>query len=89
MRAAYLLLLPLTGLFLLGQEGPPRTYRLWLGDQEAGGSTLELRQEGRVREVRSREWMVLARMGQELRQELTQTARQAPKNRNRLSRGPG
>ena len=78
MRAASLLLLPLTGLFLLGQEGPPRTYRQWLGDQEAGGSTLELRQEGRVREVRSREWMVLARMGQELRQELTQTARQAP-----------
>jgi hypothetical protein len=39
-----------------------------MGGQEVGGSTLETKVDGQVREVRSREWMVLSRMGQEIRQ---------------------
>ncbi|MDP1831273.1 MAG: transglutaminase-like domain-containing protein [Geothrix sp.] len=78
MRASPLFPLVLAGLTLLGQEGPPRTFRQWLGGQEVGGASLEVRQEGSVREIRSREWMVLSRMGLEIRQDLNQTARKAP-----------
>jgi transglutaminase-like putative cysteine protease len=78
MRASPLFVLVLTGLALLGQEAPPQTFRQWLGDQEVGGATQETRQEGSVREVRSREWMVLSRLGQELRQEVSQVSRKAP-----------
>lgn len=78
MRASPLFVLVLTGLTLVGQEGPTQTFRQWLGDQEVGGASLETRQDGNVREVRSREWMVLSRLGQEIRQEVNQTARKAP-----------
>jgi hypothetical protein len=78
MRAFPLFMLPLTCLVLLGQAAPPQTFRQWLGGQEVGGSTLEVRLDGKVREVRSREWMVLSRMGQEIRQEVRETARKSP-----------
>jgi len=75
MRASPLFVLVLTGVALLGQEAPPQRFRQWLGGQEVGGSTLETKQDGGIREVRAREWMVLSRLGQEIRQEVTQTAR--------------
>src|SRR5664279_215643 len=67
-----------TGLALLGQTAPPQTFRQWMGGQEVGGSTLETKVDGQVREVRSREWMVLSRMGQEIRQEVLEIARKSP-----------
>ena len=78
MRASPFFALALSGLTLLGQAGPRQTFRQWMGGQEVGGSTLETRLDGAVREVRSREWMVLSRMGQELREEVTETARKTP-----------
>lgn len=75
MRASPLVLVCLT---LLGQEAPPRSFRQWLSDLEVGGSRLEQRQEGAVRELRSHEWMALSRLGQEIKQDLKETARQAP-----------
>ncbi len=74
MRASPLLLVCLT---LLGQEAPPRSFRQWLGDLEVGGSRLEQRQDGAFRELRSHEWMVISRLGQEIKQDLSETARQA------------
>ena len=71
-------MLGLAGLVLAGQEAPVRTYRQWLGSQEVGGSRLELRLDGPVREVRSHEWLALSRQGQEIRQDLSETARKAP-----------
>ena len=78
MRASPLFVLVLTGLALLGQTAPPHTFRQWMGGQEVGGSTLETKLDGQVREVRSREWMVLSRMGQEIRQEVLEIARKSP-----------
>jgi len=78
MRPPRLLLLLFTSLALLGQGTPKRTFRQWLGGQEVGGATLETSVEGQTREVRSREWMVLSRLGQEIRQENQQVARKAP-----------
>ena len=75
MRASPLLLVCLT---LLGQEAPPRSFRQWLGDLEVGGSRLEQRQDGAIRELRSHEWMAISRLGQEIKQDLSETARQAP-----------
>jgi transglutaminase-like putative cysteine protease len=83
MRASPLSLCLLAGLSLVGQEVPVRqatvrTFRQWLGGVEVGGSSLEVRQVSGGLELRSREWMVLSRLGQEIRQGLDQTARQAP-----------
>jgi hypothetical protein len=78
MRASPFFLLVLAGLSLPGQEERPRTFRQWLGGQEVGGASLETKQKGAFREIRSREWMVLSRLGQEIRQEVDQTARKAP-----------
>ena len=75
MRASPLLLVCLT---LLGQEAPPRSFRQWLGDLEVGGSRLEQRQDGSVRERRSHEWMAISRLGQEIKQDLSETARKGP-----------
>ena len=77
MRASPLFLLAFTGLTLLSREAPPRTFRQWLGGQEVGGASLESKQQGATREIRSHEWMVLARLGQEIRQEVDQTTRKA------------
>lgn len=74
MRAFPLFVLVLTGLPLLGQEST-RSFRQWLGGQEVGGATLAKQQIEGTREVRSREWLVLSRLGQEIRQEVIQTAR--------------
>ncbi len=74
MRASPLLLVCLT---LLGQEAPPRTFRQWVGDLEVGGSRQEQRQDGPVRELRSHEWMAISRLGQEIKQDLSETARKA------------
>jgi transglutaminase-like putative cysteine protease len=78
MRASSLFVLALTGLALVGQAAPPRTFRQWMDGQEVGGSTLETRLDGKVREVRSLEWLELSRMGQEIRQEVRETARKTP-----------
>ncbi len=78
MRASPIFILAIASLSLLGQEGPPRTFRQWLGGEEVGGASLETRRDGKHLEVRSREWMVLSRLGQELRQEVDQTARKGP-----------
>ena len=77
MRPFIFLLLLLSGLALLGQTDSVRTFRQWVGGQEVGGSSVELRKDGTHLEVRSREWMVLSRQGQEIRQEVSQTARKA------------
>ena len=78
MRASPLLLSALTCLTLLGQTSSAQAFRQWIGGQEVGGSTQEARLDGKVREVHTREWVVLSRMGQELREEVNQTARKTP-----------
>ncbi|HLP30599.1 MAG TPA: hypothetical protein VK150_04500, partial [Geothrix sp.] len=75
MRASPLLVWAFTALSLLGQEAPPLLFRQWLGGQEVGGSSLVAKQEGGARQWTSREWLVLTRLGQEIRQDLEQTAR--------------
>ncbi|HJW08900.1 MAG TPA: transglutaminase-like domain-containing protein [Holophagaceae bacterium] len=77
MRASPLLVWVFTALSLAGQEAPPLAFRQWLGGQEVGGSSLVLKQEGGVRRWTSREWLVLSRLGQEIRQDLEQTARRS------------
>ena len=52
MRASPFLMLVLTGLTLFGQVSPIHSFRQWMGGQEVGGSTLETRLDGKVREVR-------------------------------------
>jgi transglutaminase-like putative cysteine protease len=78
MRASILLVAALGGLLLAAQEAPVRTYRQWVGDQEVGGASQEAKAGNGAREVRNREWMSLSRLGQEIRQEVDQTARRAP-----------
>jgi hypothetical protein len=78
MRPALLACLLLATLDLLGQAAPLQAFRQWLGGQEVGGSTQEVRQDGSVLEARSREWMAISRLGQDIRQEVAQTARKAP-----------
>ena len=77
MRAYPFSMLALTALTLLGQANPPQSFRQWMGGQEVGGSTQETRLDGEEREVRTREWMVLSRMGQDIREEVSETARKA------------
>ena len=77
MRASPFSMLALTALTLLGQANPPQSFRQWMGGQEVGGSTQETRLDGEEREVRTREWMVLSRMGQDIREEVSETARKA------------
>lgn len=78
MRASPCFVLALAGLSLLGQEAATRSFRQWLGGQEVGGQVLETKQVGGAREVHFREWMVLSRLGQDIRQEVVQTASRAP-----------
>ncbi|HEY3271574.1 MAG TPA: transglutaminase domain-containing protein [Geothrix sp.] len=77
MHASPLFMAALSGIILVAQEAPVRTYRQWVGGQEVGGASQEARNLGGVREVRNREWMSLTRQGQEIRQEVDQTARRA------------
>lgn len=74
-------MLVFSGLSLLGQNLPTRTFRQWLGGQEVGGASIEIKQSGQAREIRSREWMVLSRLGQEIRQEIDQRATRASDGR--------
>ena len=78
MRASPCFALAFAGLSLLAQEATNHTFRQWLGGKEVGGQSLEVKPVGSSREVCFREWMVLSRMGQEIRQEVVQTARRAP-----------
>lgn len=78
MRASRLLLLVLAGLSLFSQEAPPRTFRQWMGGQEVGGASSQAKQLGPIREIQSLEWMVLSRLGQDIRQEVKQTSRKMP-----------
>lgn len=78
MRASPFFVLALVSLSLLGQEGATRTFRQWLGGQEVGGQVLETKRVGGAWEVHFREWMVLSRLGQEIRQEVVQTAHRTP-----------
>lgn len=77
MRASPLFVVALSGIILLAQEAPLRSFRQWVGGQEVGGASQQSRTTAGLREVRSREWMVLARLGEEIRQEVDQTARRA------------
>lgn len=61
-----------------GQEAPPRTFRQWMGGQEVGGATHATRRDGATEEVRDWQWIMLSRLGQEIRQEVLQTARKEP-----------
>jgi len=78
MRVCPCLALAFAGLSLLAQEATTHTFRQWLGGKEVGGQSQEAKPIGNSREVCFREWMVLSRMGQEIRQEVVQTARRAP-----------
>jgi transglutaminase-like putative cysteine protease len=78
MRASLLFVAALGGILLAAQEAPVRTYRQWVGGQEVGGASQAANTRDGVREVRSREWMSISRLGQEIRQEVDQTARRAP-----------
>jgi hypothetical protein len=78
MRASPLFVLALASQPLLSQEAVTRTFRQWLGGQEVGGQVLETKRVGTAWEVHLREWMVLSRLGQEIRQEVVQTARRSP-----------
>lgn len=71
-------MLVLSGLVLFGQDSHSRTYRQWLGGLEVGGSVRDFKLAGGVPELLSREWMVLSRMGLELRQEIRQATRKLP-----------
>jgi len=84
MRASPLFAAVLGGILLLAQgapvlaqAAPDRTFRQWVGGQEVGGASQEAKTQGGIREVRNREWMSLSRLGQEIRQEVDQTARRA------------
>ncbi|HCZ33988.1 MAG TPA: hypothetical protein DHV93_11360 [Holophagaceae bacterium] len=78
MRASPLFVAALGGILLAAQEAPTRVFRQWVGGQEVGGASQEVKTLKGAREVRSREWMALSRLGQEIRQEVDQTARRAP-----------
>ncbi|WP_243304316.1 transglutaminase-like domain-containing protein [Geothrix oryzisoli] len=84
MRASPLFAAVLGGILLLtpgapvlAQAAPGRTFRQWVGGQEVGGASQEAKNQDGIREVRNREWMALSRLGQEIRQEVDQTARRA------------
>ncbi len=78
MRPSPLLLLVLTWLSLQAQEAPTHAFRQWMGGLEVGGASTQIKQVGPIREIQSREWMVLSRLGQEIRQEVKQTSRRTP-----------
>lgn len=61
-------------LALVAQAPPQRLYRQWMGGQEVGGASQQVSAEGGRQQVRSREWLVLSRLGQDIRQEVDQTA---------------
>ncbi len=78
MRASPWFVLALSCLALLGQATGTRLSRQWLGGQEVGGTSVEMRQVGVNQEIHSHEWMVVSRLNQEIRQEVNETARRTP-----------
>lgn len=78
MRASPLFVAALSGILLAAQEAPTRTFRQWVGGLEVGGASQEATTQAGARQIRNREWMALSRLGQEIRQEVDQTARRAP-----------
>ncbi|MFZ1377071.1 MAG: transglutaminase domain-containing protein [Geothrix sp.] len=78
MRAWPLILLILSSLPLLGQKEHSRTFRQWMGGQEVGGAIRTMTRDNSTEEVQDRQWVVLSRLGQEIRQDVTQTSRKRP-----------
>ncbi len=78
MRASSLFAIVLGGLALAAQDAPLRTFRQWMGGQEVGGASRQVLASPGKREVRTREWMVVTRLGQEIRQEVAETAVRKP-----------
>ena len=78
MRASPLFVLALTCLSLQAQAARTTTFRQWIGGQEVGGASIEVREATGLSEVRSREWMALSRMGQKIKQEVLETASRRP-----------
>ncbi|MDE3033279.1 MAG: hypothetical protein KGI56_06410, partial [Acidobacteriota bacterium] len=63
---------------LAAQPLPRRTFRQWIGGQEAGGASLEIRADGPGQVAVSHEWLTLSRQGLEIRQDMEETVRRAP-----------
>ncbi len=78
MRAFSLVILLFTALSLRGQVPNRQVFSQWLDGLEIGGSTQEMRVLADGQECRTHEWMVLSRLGQELRQDVEQSARKGP-----------
>jgi hypothetical protein len=78
MRAAFTCLALLASLSLAAQVPYRQTFRQWIGGQEMGGSSRELKKEGLDWVIQEKEWITLSRLGQEIRQESTETARKRP-----------
>lgn len=60
------------------QPLPLRTFRQWIGGQEAGGASLAIHADGPGQVAVSHEWLTLSRMGMDIRQDLEETVRRAP-----------
>jgi Transglutaminase-like superfamily len=76
MRASPLFVLALT--FSLSGQEAPKVFRQWLGGVETGGASLQTKVDGKDLEMRAHMWMSLSRLGQEIRQEVTETTRRSP-----------
>lgn len=63
---------------LAGQQVRVHRFRQWLGGREVGGARTETQRLATGVEVRSQAWMVLSRLGQEIRQEVGQAAHRRP-----------
>lgn len=81
MRVPALLPVLLAGLALAAHGTGSKTFRQWIGGQEAGGASRASRAEGQDRVVVNREWLVLTRMGVTIRQEVDETVRRTPDGR--------
>ncbi|HJW73796.1 MAG TPA: transglutaminase domain-containing protein [Geothrix sp.] len=75
MRIASPCLSLLASLSLAAQTPHLQTFRQWIGGQEVGGSSREIRQEGLDQVLQEKEWITLSRLGQEIRQEVEETTR--------------
>jgi transglutaminase-like putative cysteine protease len=78
MRASPLFVAALSGLLLVAQPSSRLTFRQWMGGVEVGGASRETIHQPDLQQVKSHEWVVLARLGQEIRQEVEQTAERRP-----------
>ena len=60
------------------QPLPQRTFRQWIGGQEAGGASLDIRADGPGQVAVSHEWLTLSREGSAIRQDMEETVHRAP-----------